>query len=50
MFTDTDSLFFYESKTDDVSEDLLKDKDLFDNRDYPKIVRSFFFLFFFFFF
>ena len=40
MFTDTDSLF-YEIKTDDVYEDLLKDKELFDNSDYPKIVRSF---------
>ena len=35
MFTDTDSLF-YEIKTDDVYEDLLKDKELFDNSDYPK--------------
>ena len=43
MFTDTDSLF-YEIKTDDVYEDLLKDKELFDNSDYL------FFLFFFFFF
>ena len=40
MFTDTDSLF-YEIKTDDVYEDLLKDKELFDNSDYQKIVRSF---------
>ena len=40
MFTDTDSLF-YEIKTDDVYEDLLKDKELFDKSDYPKIVRSF---------
>ena len=34
MFTDTDSLF-YEIKTDDVYEDLLKDKELFDNCNYP---------------
>ena len=32
MFTDTDSLF-YEIKTDDVYEALLKDKELFDNSD-----------------
>ena len=36
MFTDTGSLF-YEIKTDDIYEDLLK-----DNSDYLKIVRSFF--------
>ena len=42
IFTDTDGLF-YEIKTDNVYEDLLKDKDLFDNSDYPKIVRSFFY-------
>ena len=41
MFTDTNSLF-YEIKIDDVYEDLLKDKELFDNSDYPKIVLSFF--------
>ena len=35
MFTDTDS-HFYEIKTDDVYEDLLKDKDLFDNSNYPE--------------
>ena len=35
MFTDTDSLF-YEIKTDNVYKDLLKDKELFDNSDYPK--------------
>ena len=37
MFTDTDSLF-YEIKTDDVYEDLLKDKELhvFDNSNYPE--------------
>ena len=42
MFTDTDSLF-YEIKTDDVYEDLLKDKELFDKSDYPKN-SAFFFL------
>ena len=41
MFTDTDSLC-YEIKTDDVYKDLLQDKKLFDNTDYPKIVHSFF--------
>ena len=41
MFTDTDSLF-YEIKTDNVYEDLLKDKELFDISEYPKIVLSFF--------
>ena len=41
MFTDTDSLF-YEIKTDDVYEDLLKDKELFDNSNYPKNSEFFF--------
>ena len=41
MFTDTDSLC-YEIKTDDVYKDLFQDKELFDNSDYPKIVRYFF--------
>ena len=41
MFTDTDSLF-YEIKTDDVYEDLLKDKELFDNSDYPENSAFFF--------
>ena len=41
MFTDTDSLF-YEIKTDDVYEDLLKDKELFDNSDYSKNNAFFF--------
>ena len=41
MLTDTDSLF-YEIKTDDVYEDLLKDKELFDNSDYPKNSAFFF--------
>ena len=40
MFTDTDSLF-YEIKTDDVYEDLLKDKELVDNSNYPKTVSFF---------
>ena len=43
MFTDTDSIFyFYEIKTDDVYEDLLKDKELFDNSNYPKNSEFFF--------
>ena len=41
MFTDTDSRF-YEIKTDDVYEDLLKDKELLDNSDYPKNSGFFF--------
>ena len=41
MFTDTDSLF-YEIKTDNVYEDLLKDKELFDNSDYSKNSAFFF--------
>ena len=41
MFTDTDSLL-YEIKTDDVYEDLLKDKELFDNSDYPNNSAFFF--------
>ena len=35
MFTDTD-IPFYEIKTDDVYENLIKDKELFDNSDYPR--------------
>ena len=34
LFTDTDSLT-YEIEAEDVYEDLWKDKDLFDNSDYP---------------
>ena len=41
MFTDTDSLF-YEIKTDNVYKDLLKDKEEFDNSDYPKNSAFFF--------
>ena len=41
IFTDTDSLF-YEIKTDNVYKDLLKDKELFDNSDYPKPSAFFF--------
>ena len=41
MFTDTDSLF-YEIKTDNVYKDLLNDKELFDNSDYPKKSAFFF--------
>ena len=41
MFTDTDSLF-YEIKTDDVYEDLLKDKELFDNSNYQENSAFFF--------
>ena len=41
MFTDADSLF-YEIKTDDVYEDLLKDKEPFDNNDYTTNSAFFF--------
>ena len=41
MFTDTDSLC-YEIKTDDVYKDLVQDKELFDNSDYPKNSAFFF--------
>ena len=41
MLTDTDSLF-YEIKNDDVYEDLSKDKELFDNSDYPNNSAFFF--------
>ena len=42
MFTDTDSRF-YEIKTDNVYKDLLKDKEVFDNSDYPKNCAFFFY-------
>ena len=42
MFTDTDSLF-YEIKTDDIYEDLLKVNELFDNNNYSEN-GAFFFL------
>ena len=35
LFTDTDSLF-YHIKAEDIYSDFYKDKDLFDNSDYPK--------------
>ena len=41
MFRDSDSLL-YEIKTDDVYEDLLKDKELFVNSDYAKYSVFFF--------
>ena len=41
LFTDTDSLC-YHIKTDDVYEDLYKDKGLFDNSDYAKSSKFFF--------
>ena len=42
MITDTDSLF-YEIKTDNVYKDLLKDKEQFDNSDYPTNSAFFFY-------
>ena len=41
LFTDTDSLC-YIIKTEDVYEDLNKDRGLFDNSDYPKSSKFFF--------
>ena len=45
LFTDTDSLFYHiktEGREDsDVYEDLFKDKDLFDNSDYPESSKFF---------
>ena len=41
LFTDTDSLF-YHIKAEDLYSDLYKDKDLFDNSDYPKSSEFFF--------
>ena len=41
LFTDTDSLF-YHIKAEDIYSDLYKDKDLFDNSDYPKSSKFFF--------
>ena len=41
LFTDTDSLC-YHIQTDDVYQDLYKDKGLFDNSDYPKTSKFFF--------
>ena len=35
LFTDTDSLT-YEIETDDIYKDLWKEKELFDNSDYPE--------------
>ena len=40
-FTDTDSLL-YCIKTEDIYEDLYRDKDPFDNSDYPKSSKFFF--------
>ena len=41
LFTDTDSLC-YVITTDDVYEDLYRDRELFDNSDYPKSSKFFF--------
>ena len=42
LITDSVSLFFHEIKTDDVYEDLLKDKELFDDSNYPENCAFFF--------
>jgi len=42
LFTDTDSLFYQKKTEGDVCEDFFKDKDLFDNSDYPKSSKFFF--------
>ena len=41
LFTDTDSLF-YHIKAEDIYSDFYKDKDLFDNSDYPKSSKFYF--------
>ena len=41
LFSDTDSLC-YEIKTEEVYEDLLEHRDMFDNSDYPKSSNLFF--------
>ena len=41
LFSDTDSLC-YVIKTEDVYEDLLEHRDMFDNSDYPKSSKFFF--------
>ena len=41
LFTDTDSLVYY-IKTEDIYEDLCKDRSLFDNSDYPESSKFFF--------
>ena len=41
LFTDTDSLC-YVIETDDVYEDLYKDRELFDNSDYSKYSKFYF--------
>ena len=35
LFTDTDSLM-YEIQTEDAYKDFIEDREMFDNRDYPK--------------
>ena len=41
LFTDTDSLVYHITKTDDLYEDLSADSQLFDNSDYPKSSKYF---------
>ena len=41
LFTDTDS-FCYVIETDDIYEDLYKDRNMFDNSDYSKDYKFFF--------
>ena len=42
LFTDTDSLC-YVIETDDVQEDLFRDRELFDNSDYKKYSKFYFY-------
>ena len=42
LFTDTDSLC-YAIETDDVYEDFLRDRELFDNSDYKKYSKFYFY-------
>jgi len=41
LFTDTDSLFYQIKTEGDVYEDFFKDKELFDNSDYPESSKFF---------
>jgi len=42
LFTDTDSLFYRIKTEGDIYEDFFKDKELFDNSEYPESSKFFF--------
>ena len=42
LFTDTDSLFYQIKSEKDLYEEFLKDKNLFDNSDYPESSKYYF--------